>query len=199
MARSLEDLENGKFLEKGTGQTSTVRIGGNYATIPQDSSTNTLMTIDYEHHEIHSGSHFYICGYETLGNGAATTFTVITPNTTEWAHMTFSIYGTQAIIFEVKEGATVNTTGTATTPLNNDRNSAHTSVLTIRNGDTFTGEGTTIYSAYIGAGRNSGDITHNKELILKQNTTYIFRITNTQATNTVTSYCGEWYEHTNKN
>lgn len=35
------------------------------------------------------------------------------------------------------------------------------------------------------------------EVILKQNTTYLFRFTSTANSNAIT-FCGEWYEHVSK-
>ena len=30
-----------------------------------DASTHSLQTVEYEHHEIHSGSHYFVIGYRT--------------------------------------------------------------------------------------------------------------------------------------
>ena len=164
-----------------------------------DASTETLQTITYEHHEIHSGSHFYYCDFQDFSNGQVVDFTFVTPNTTKWAHMDFYIGSTDAASIEIYEGATVDTTGTAITAINNNRNSTNTSDMTIRTGDTFTAVGTKIYGASSGDKGAAGIIEREREIVLKQNTTYIFRITNqTNLTNTIT-YCGEWYEHTDKN
>ena len=178
----------------------------NYATIvvtttdisSLDAATYALNVIEYEHHEIHAGSHYNVCGYTTLGNEAVLNFTVVTPNTTKWTHMSFDITGTGALSVQTFEGATVDTPGSAVTAYNNDRNSSNTSGLTIRTGDTFTDDGTQIWGAYGGALKTAGFIGRDREIILKQNTTYIFRITNALAQDNVVSYCGEWYEHTNK-
>jgi len=169
-----------------------------------DRATETLQIITYEHHEIHAGSHFYICSFETLDDGDSADFAVTTPNTAKWAHMTFQVEGTSQTEFYIYEGSAV-TGGTATTPLNNDRNSANTSDLTIAKNPTVNTLGTMIYSqskGLVGATPSKADsegvVTREREIILKQNTTYIFRITSRQDDNIV-SYCGEWYEHTNKN
>ena len=150
------------------------------------------------HHEIHEGEHFYICGHQTFGNGAVVDFTVITPAGTKWIHMTFEISGTGATSVEVHEAATVDAAGSAVVVQNNNRNSLNTSVTTVRTGDTFTGEGTMIFTAQAGANKETGFITREKELILKAGTTYIFRITNETAQDNEVTYCGEWYEHTNE-
>ena len=169
-----------------------------------DASTETLQTIEYEHHQIHAGSHFYICSFETLADNASVDFAVTTPNTTKWAHMTFEIEGTSQTEFYVYEGSAV-AGGSATTPMNNDRNSAKTSDLTISKNPAVTTLGTMIFSQSKGfAGTTpsrasaEGIVSRDREIILKQNTTYIFRITSRQADNII-SYCGEWYENQSKN
>lgn len=168
-----------------------------------DNLTNAIETIDYEHHEIHGGSHFYLCGFETIADTVEIDFAVTTPNTTKWSHMTFDIEGTTQTEFYIYEASAV-TGGTAATPLNNNRNSTTTSVLTIVKNPTVNTEGNLIFSQSKGkAGAtpskasSGGVVTRNREIILKQNTTYIFRITSADDDNII-SYCGEWYEHTNK-
>ena len=169
-----------------------------------DRATETLQTIDYEHHEIHAGSHFYICGFETLADNASLDFALTTPDTTKWAHMTYDVSGTSQTEFYIYEASSV-TGGTATTPLNNDRNSVKTSDLTIVKNPSVTTLGTMIYSTsrgFAGATPSKADaegiVTRSREIILKQNTTYIFRVTSRDGDNII-NYCGEWYEHTNKN
>jgi hypothetical protein len=173
----------------GAGETDDVRI---------DASTNSLQTVDYEHHKIHSGSHFFVEGYMSFSNGQVVDFTFITPNTTEWTHMTFKIEGTAALSVEIHEGATVDAAGSAVTAYNNNRNSAHATTLTIRTGDTFTDEGTMIAASYAGANKTIGVVGRSREIILDQNSTYIFRITNETSANLI-SWLAEWYEHTDKN
>jgi hypothetical protein len=198
MKVSLEELESG--ISSNSNSQLNVTLfdeGGIPASV--DDSTETLQTIEYEHHEIHSGSHYYICGYDSFTNGQVVDFTVVVPNVTKWPHMTFSLEGSGALSIEIHEGATVDTTGTAVTAYNNNRNSDNTSNLTIRTGDAFTSEGTLIYSQYKGANKQAGFIERDRELVLKQNTTYIFRITNETALANIITWCAEWYEHTDKN
>lgn len=164
-----------------------------------DSSTETLQVIDYPHHEIHSGSHYFICGFQDFSNGEVVDFTVVTPNTTKWLHMLFQIEGSGAVSIEIYEDATVDVAGTVTTPNNNNRNSANTSDAVIRTGDTFTDIGTLKFGNQSGANKAAGIIGRENEIILKQNSTYIFRITNQTAITNVIYFCGEWYEHINKN
>lgn len=168
------------------------------ATDHYDEHTRALNTIEHEHHEIHAGSHFNICGYQSFTNAQVVDFTVVTPNTTKWTHMTFGVNGAGATRVEIYEGATVNVAGTPVTAYNNDRNSTKTTSLTVRVGDTFTATGTLIYGNQVGANKEAGLVARDREMILKQNTTYIFRITNATTLANLISWCAEWYEHTNK-
>lgn len=185
--------------------TDKVDVSGSNINIvsPVDAITEALEVIDYEHHEIHSGSHYYICNFEVLDDAASIDLAITTPNTTKWTHMTFDISGTSQTEFRIYETATV-TGGTAGTPLNNNRNSANISVVTVVKNPTVTVLGNLIFAQSSGLAaatpnkaENSGVVSRNREIILKQNTTYIFRITSRQDDNII-SYCGEWYEHTNK-
>ena len=169
-----------------------------------DASTLAVNTIEYEHHEIHAGSHFILTGFATLANDASLDFRFTTPNTTKWAHLLFKVSGPSQTELLIYEGGNV-TVGTPVTPINSNRNSTKTSVMTLASGPTVTTTGTLIYSQSAGlAGTtparapSEGFVTRGSELILKQNTTYLFRITSRQADNIV-SYDGEWYEHTDKN
>jgi len=177
--------------------------GAEWESVAVDAATNSLNVIDYEHHEIHSGSHFYVSGFETVANGGYVNFSFTTPDTTEWIHMTFIISGTSQTELIIYEGAAVSG-GASTTPFNNDRNSAHASVATISKNPTVNTVGTIIYSeskGLVGATPRetgtAGLISRDREIILKQDTTYVFSIVSRDDDNIV-SYVGEWYEHTNK-
>jgi hypothetical protein len=167
-----------------------------------DRSTWTLQTIDYEHHEIHAGSHFFLASYTTLASGASATFVVTTPNTTKWAHMVFVVEGTLATSFAVHEGSSGVTGGTAETPINSNRNSATTSTLAILCDPDVASLGTQLMGFSAGTGTvpsqaapGSADRSH--EIVLKQNATYTFRITS-GANGNVVSWQANWYEHTDK-
>lgn len=171
--------------------------------IEVDDATGTLQTIEYEHHEIHAGSHFYICGFDTYNNGQGVTFSVTTPDTAKWLHMSFEIEGTTQTEIYIYEDATI-TGGTTQNAKNNDRNSSKTSVATIKTGATVSSAGTLIFSQSKGFDQanparadSEGLIGREREIILKQNSTTLFYIVSRGNSNII-SYCGEWYEHTNK-
>ena len=174
----------------GTSTTDLVRM---------DASTNSLQILDYEHHEIHSGSHFFIAGYQVFGNNETVNFTVVTPAVAEM-HMTFNIVGTGATAIEIYEGATVDAAGTAVVSYCNNRVLKTATGATIRVGDTFDpllSTLTPIFRSYGGTNKAEGIIERGNEIILDNSETYVFSINSPGVSNTV-SYAAEWYEHTPK-
>jgi len=194
-------------IEGTTGNQATVNALGQLSTTPYDpdgrpysvdKSTWATTTIEYEHHEIHGGSHYYICDSVSLGNAASIDLTVQTPNTSKWAHMLFAAEGTGKIQLQIFEGSDYDADGVLTAPLNNNRNSDNSSSVILRANPTVNTDGSQIFNAVVGANKIAGSVTRSKEIILKQNTKYIFRITNGLTTANIVSWCGEWYEHTDK-
>lgn len=165
-----------------------------------DASTEAMMNIGYEHHEIHGGSHYNICDYLlNQANGAIIEFVITTPNTTKWAHMTFEFFSSLGMTIDLYEGASGITGGTAITPQNNNRNFANNSGLAIvQNPTSITDDGNKIDGFLAGAGRSAGFADREKETVFKQNTIYLFRLTSLANSNNI-SFCGEWYEHTDRN
>ncbi len=170
-----------------------------------DNNTAALMTIDYPHHEVHEGSHFYAYHNATLAITEDLTISVTTPDSTKHSHLIFKLSSSDAAIFDVLEDVTSFANGTAFVPKNNNRNSATVSVNTVLSGSdegaddpiTPTG-GTEIYSEGIKSGNKIGGTSRgDSEIILKQNSKYLFRIISGANTN-VCSIVLEWYEHTSK-
>ncbi len=168
-----------------------------------DNSTETLQTIDYAHHEIHSGSHYYIQGYLELDDTDTYYVKLVTPNTTRWSHFIFSIKSTGICTSTFDEGATGGMTGGAgVTPINNNRNSASTSGMVLTGGVTAADSyalrlendkwGADGFKENIGGGSARSD-----ELILKQNTTYLRTFTS-GANSNIIQFKASWYEHQNK-
>ena len=168
--------------------------------IVHDGITNAAKIIDHGHHEIHGGSHFMICG-EAVLSAESVDFQLTTPNTTKWTHMTFGYSITDEMLFEIYESATVSADGTGLTAYNNNRNSTKTTGLTLLQTDgSVAVAGSKIYAQRTGYNNTpsrfeGGASTRDREIILKQGTTYRFLFTSAGANNF--SYCGEWYDHTN--
>jgi len=183
-----------------TNSQVSMQISNGTLKIPRlDNSTESIQTIEYEHHEIHAGTHFYICGYNSeLSNNEELNYVVTTPNTTKWAHMTFDFASTLGASLQVFEGTGSVVSGTTATIYNNNRNSATTSTLNVIQNPTSVFSGTQISGYLAGANRVSGFNSRDREMVLKQNTKYLFKFISLANSNSL-SYCGEWYEHTDNN
>ena len=171
-----------------------------------DRVTYALTVIPYEHKEIHGGSHYFIEDVADIPINNVFDVQWTTPDTTKWDHFTFELNCESETEWFIYEGATINLAGTAISPVNNNRNSTNTSGATVAsianadvddaNTDTPTAAATEIAHGIIGAGRNGGVVSRDREIILKQNTVYCFRAI-ANAAGYVNFYIG-WYEHTNK-
>ena len=166
-----------------------------------DNTTHTLQIIDYEHHEIHAGSHFFYTDSVALASAATQDYLITTPNTTKWAHLIFSASGSAVTQVQIYEGS--NKTGTTPqTVFNSNRNSLTEATVTVHKGTSGgSTDGTLIWQRKSGAAtqqsRSGMESSRNAEKILKQNTKYIIRITSGTDGN-LTNIQLDWYEHTNK-
>lgn len=181
--------------------------GTSYYPISIDESTRAITTIEYEHHEIHGGSHFECINVVDLAINNVRDIQITTPNTTKWAHLIFTFDTEAETDWYLYENVTINTPGTGVTPFNNDRNSANTSDLTVAvidntstanaNADTAVAAATELMHGIAGAGKKSGGgETRAQEIILKQNEDYTLRFIATAAG--YVDYNLQWYEHVSK-
>jgi hypothetical protein len=172
-----------------------------------DGVTTAIRTVAYEHHEIHSGSHYFVSSYADLAINHVLQFTWQMPDTTKWIHWTWSIDTEAETLWQIYEGGTItNPLANAFTPLNNNRNSSNTSGTTMRyedhanlanaNGDVDVSGALLLATGITGAGKtSSGNDERSNEIILKQNTLYVLRATATAAG--YIDFNMQWYEHTN--
>jgi hypothetical protein len=171
--------------------------------------------ISYEHHEIHSGSHYTaMWGVANIGGATspndAITLTFTTPNTTKWSHMLVVFNGVGGTLCRIREGGSGGASPTGTvTCFNNNRNSSNTSGLLdlssvagkISYDATLDTGGSLIVDEYIsgattnqnkaGGGAESGG---RYEWVLKQNTRYQISMVSTASV--AASIILHWYEHT---
>lgn len=175
--------------------------------IKADGSTHSLCTVDYEHCEIHSGSHYFVTGYQDLANGNVLDFTWQMPNTTKWIHWTWEISTESETNWFVYENVVAtNPLANSVTPINSNRNSSNTSGTTLKyekqtnltaaNADTNVAGATLLESGISGAGKDAGDDRRNNELVLKQNTLYCLRAIASAAG--FINFKLKFYEHTSK-
>jgi len=169
-----------------------------------DAVTEVLETIDYAHHEIHSGSHYYIQGYIELNDTDTFYMKLVTPDTPTWSHFIFDVKSTGICSTTLDEEATGGMTGGASiTPINNNRNSVNTSGMILTGGVTVCTSYTTRleddkwgadgFKQTIGGGSSRTD-----ELILKQGTVYCRGFVS-GANNNIIQFKASWYEHESRN
>ena len=173
---------------------------GTWQPLRLDKSTNSIQTIDYEHHEIHAGSHFFYTDSVELDSAAVQNYLITTPDTTKYAHMIMLATGSAITQIQIYEAGDRNGT-TLQTVFNSDRNSLTAATVTIHKGTSGgTTDGSLVWQrksgSAAGASRTGMETTRGGEKILKRNTKYIVRITSGTNDN-LTNVQFDWYEHIN--
>ena len=186
----------------GAGETDEIRI---------DASTNTIQTIEYEHHEIHSGNSYHAEAKAAGGSGTKATITFQTPDTTKYIHAFIHMVSNVEAQYTMGEGSTVTAaSGTTLAALNRNRNILTATVVisegttggdaagALTQGATVTNFGTMLIDErQIGIGKTGGEDRGDSEWVLKRNTVYALEI-ESQATASEVSIRIDYYEHTDK-
>jgi len=170
----------------------------------RDTFTGFHTQISGDHRYIHKGYGFAVIGNTgslTAGSGTYS-LALTTPVDTAGAYIHFRPANLTAtantMLITVAEGATF-TGGSATTPLNLNRNSSTRSLATVTAGVTPSG-GITVFQRVVGGGSNplnntGGAAGSEHERVLKPGTTYSIKIDNIGATTASTGYFEiYWYE-----
>jgi hypothetical protein len=200
---SLEELESG-VSSNSNSQLNVTLFDEGGVPVSVDDSTESLQVIQYEHHEIHSGSHYHCDSFVDLSINNVYDLQITTPDTTEEQHLVGYISCESETLFEVYEDVTINVAGTTLIPVNNNRRSVNTSNIILSgisntntanaNADTAVVGATLLLTGKIGAGKDGGSRDRNSETILKRNTKYTIRFTASVAG--YVDYTLSWYEHT---
>lgn len=176
------------------------QLGGEYISV--DGSTRALNIIDYDHHEIHEGSAYFLAWSGIVNDTGVLELRIQTGNTEKWAHMEVTIDGALAGIAQLWEGTTkTHNASNAITPFNRNRNSSNTSLLTICHTPSGTESAAAGLTQYFGATASGGRVavgggaSSRAEIILKQNTAYLIRATSAADGNRMAIIL-DWYEHT---
>lgn len=163
-----------------------------------DKVTHALVTLPYEHHEIHEGDSFFVHGSFDVTT-SVTTFLVITPNTVTTSHLIFGFKAPAEYSVLLSENASVSSNGTALPSFNSNRNSVKTAGTLFFVGPTLVNTGTTLWQEKLGSGNTeSGQFSHEDEILLKTNTKYFFTANKVAAGTQYLNYIFHWYEHTSK-
>ena len=194
----------------GAGETDEVRM---------DASTNSLQTLSYEHHEIHSGSHWAVSIQDdSVASGAGLSFAFKTPASAVLSHMIVEATSSGESVTVLLETASSTANGdgeAAVSAINRQRDSGGASTLLE---DTTTGTfntvglnsypeavpigdhptGTTIDTLLTGSGGKSGGTSRGEEeFVLKRETVYGVKMISKAAGNNMLLKL-DWYEHTDK-
>jgi hypothetical protein len=172
--------------------------------LPVERVTGGVMVIDSNHAQIHAGNAFSLGEVFTIAAGATVDVTVQVPAGAyvHYQATDLSTDGGNTVTAILYEGATVTAaTGTAITPVNRRRlDTPDTSLLAIKQGATVTATGSRIDQWYFPKAADKGVMvsiskSDTNEWVLKQDTTYLLRISNTGATTSaVVSMRPFWYE-----
>lgn len=174
-----------------------------WVSVAVDSSTHSLITMLYGHHEIHGGSS-YTCSDVQNVDTTTLKWMVAVANTDKEPNLIFDIECTGEMTLLITEGAD-RAGGTAVAAINRNRRSTNTAETTITRTPAggSTDGATTIKNLRTGATGvasktiAAGGARGQNEFILKKNTKYIISVT-TYADVWV-SLNLDWYEHTPKN
>ena len=176
-----------------------------------DKTTNAINVVNYEHHEIHSGSNYTNEWQIHVPADDVLDIRLVAPDNAKWLHWTID-YNTEAEFrFTMYENIAISVAGTSLTAINNNRNSTKTSGLTafdyiintnldLANADTNIGSATIIGIGATGSGRSQAgsSFARSGELIFKQGYGYCLRFKNQSNAEKYVDWKMEWYEHTNK-
>ena len=164
-----------------------------------DANTRSLITVDYAHHEMHEGSHYFIKTWVEItgATGSLVEFIFITPDVTKQIHAKVELIADADSTFTIYEGATVSSNGSAVTAINCYRDSTNTALLQPYANPTVTSTGSAIWTARNGGGRTAVGVGlgSNFEIIAKRNSIYLFRLIKNTTADTIIDIDFFWYEH----
>ena len=168
-----------------------------------DPTTNAVIIQDYPHSEIHGGSHYFYMSHHDMPKNTVNDHIIITPDTEKWAHMIFSYNSTGGQVHvEFTELPTFSSIGTLEQSKNRNRNYTDSSTTLIYENPTITAQGNELFSQKLGADDKKlsigGDSRGSNEIVLRQNTAYLFRVTELNIDPTIINIEFDWYEHQNR-
>lgn len=157
--------------------------------------------VEVEHHKIHEGAHFtkQLCDYEV--DIASPKYVLLrAPDTATRIHQNMEVSASGAINIQLFEDPSLNSDGTPLVVYNNDRNSLLTPEMLLFEDPDVLSDGIDdivthcVGTPGIGAAFSiGGNSRRERELIFKQNTDYVVKVT-PDANDTIVSICVEWYE-----
>ena len=154
-------------------------------------------TISHFHEKMHDGLAYFIKTWleNAGGTGTSDYFSFTAPNTADRIHARVHLAPDVDFTMEIYEDATVSG-GTPVPGKNCDRNSANTALLTALAAPTIDVAGDLLWAARTGGGKNAVGVAPglNYEIIAKQGSTYVFKITKNIAQAGIVDIDFFWYE-----
>jgi hypothetical protein len=163
-------------------------------------SAYSLPTIDVNHLRLHEGRAFNAYKFYPASAGLAEDANldiVLTANPGVQIHVTVQASCAQNAIIAWYEGVTAVTGGTIFVPINRNRISTRVSQVGALVNPASLTLGTIIHQEYISAGedkKSAGGGTHSFEFVLKDDVSYLFRMTNVGDASAAAYMSLEWYE-----
>ena len=165
-----------------------------------DAASRVIIVIEYEHYQIHAGNTFTVLEVTDLGNMAIRDILVVSPDTTQWAHLVWEIEHELETSLHFYRDTTYTDKGTSISSFNRNGNSTNVATTLIYHTPTIANVGTLVGTIQQGNGKKAGGSDRlANEFILKQNTAYLIRISNLTVNNNLIFMKLNWYEHTNEN
>ncbi len=166
-----------------------------------DTSTEALIILDHGEHEVHEGNAYFGIHSALKEDAGLIEALIITPDTTKWLHLKVKMEAALAATVEIWEATTKTDVPGQRFVLNKDRNSSNgTGALVCHTPGGSEAEPPQIQH-YIGAstsgGRSDTGGAAQGELILKQNTAYLLRVTS-RANSNALAIILDYSEHINQ-
>lgn len=175
-------------------------FGNILKSVKGDLASRSLTSIDWSHHQIHAADGFVLCRNLALPAGNNDEIRIQTADTAKWPHFTFSIVSDSIVTAIFYEDTNLtHVAENILTPINRNRNSSKNSGLIICHTPAGSGDGDPIWQGAAGSGgfltSSPGQVGTRGEIILKQNTAYLMRISG--ASGDAVNIVLDWYELTN--
>lgn len=180
----------------------------------RDEITSVSTSIDYGHHEIHSGSTFRVQAFNdaipATGSNGELVIGFYVPDQSKKPHLIFDFVHEGDMTIKVLENTTLTLgTGTDISCKNSNRSSSKTSVLQgvetgalvsgyVTKNPTYTGGDIISLKRNYAARNEATSGSRRNEIILKPGTQYVFILDNNQTSTQGGQIRLEWYEHTDK-
>lgn len=168
---------------------------GSIIVLSADNLTSALIAMDHSHHEIHEGDSFSVYDVNDITGSGNRTLTIYTPDASMgYVHLIFDVETEVEANFELYEGSILSNNGTSITAYNRNRTSGNTAFTIVEYTPTIVSLGTLLAERHWGSGRGVGGSDRGTdEWILKSNTRYLIRVTNSVVTANHYSMKLVWY------